>query len=104
MIQMIFKDWRAIHWDDIDTEELQSQVKILKDMTKKLDKKARIWDVYKGIEDETNGMMTSLPLIEMLKQPSMRKRHWMELQVITGKMFEIDSSFCMENLMEAHLE
>jgi dynein heavy chain len=104
LIKNTFVSWRAILWNNIDTEMLLSESKVLKEMVKKLDKKARIWDCFKGLDDEISGMMTSLPLIELLKQRSMRSRHWKELQLITGKSFEMDSSFCMENLMEAKLE
>eukprot|EP00656_Telonema_subtile_P018040 TRINITY_DN1972_c0_g1_i10.p1 TRINITY_DN1972_c0_g1~~TRINITY_DN1972_c0_g1_i10.p1 ORF type:complete len:4525 (-),score=1414.93 TRINITY_DN1972_c0_g1_i10:97-13671(-) len=105
MIVYCFEDWRSLLWDSIDTEYLMGEAKKLKDQVRRLDKKVRIWDTYKGIDDECNNMMVSLPLIQQLKSPSMRQRHWKELMLVTGTSFTLDSSFCLADLiaLELHL-
>jgi len=106
MAQLIiyqFEDWRSLLWDEIDTDSLSGEAKKLKDQVRRLDKKVRIWDTYKGIEDECNNMLVSLPLIQQLKSPSMRQRHWKELMMVTGTSFTLDSNFCLADLIALEL-
>ena len=103
LIVYTFQDWRRLLWNDIDTDYLAGEAKNLKDQVKKLDKKVRIWDTYKGIDDECGNMLTALPLVQQLKSPSMRQRHWKELMVVVGVSFTLDSAFCLEDLLKLEL-
>jgi len=103
LVDFTFQDWRTTLWDDIDTDYLMDEAKKLKDVVKKLDKKTRVWDVYKGLEDEVANMMVALPLIQLLKSPAMRQRHWKELMVVTSTNFTMDSNFCLADLVNLQL-
>jgi len=103
LVVFTFMDWRTTLWDNINTDFLTDEAKKLKDVVKKLDKKVRVWDVYKGLEDEVGNMAVALPLIQMLKSPSMRPRHWKELMAVTGTTFTMDSNFCLADLVNLQL-
>jgi len=98
-----FDEWKTCLWDMIDTEVLSDETKKIKDMVKKIDKKTRTWDCYKGLEATVGNYLISLPLIQQLKHPSMRSRHWKELMLVTGTHFTMDSNFCLADLLSLQL-
>lgn len=83
----------------IDTDMLTTETQKVRDIVKKLDKKTRSWDTFKGLEGEVQNMLTALPLIQQLKSPSMRGRHWKELMLVTGTHFTMVSNFCLADLL-----
>jgi len=98
-----FDDWKTTLWDVIDTENLSEETKKIQAVVKKLDKKVRTWDCYRGLEGTVNNYLVALPLIQQLKHPSMRQRHWKELMLVTGTHFTMDSNFCLADLLSLQL-
>ena len=103
LVHFNFLDWRTTLWDAIDVELYMNEAKKLKELLRKLDKRVRSWDAYKGLDEDIGNMMVVLPLIQQLKQPSMRQRHWKELMEVTGVQFTMDSNFCMADLINLNL-
>ena len=103
LVQNMFGDWKTTLWEMIDTDMLTDETKKVKDIVKRLDKKTRSWDAFKGLEGEVQNMLTALPLIQQLKSPSMRGRHWKELMLVTGTHFTMDSNFCLADLLSLQL-
>jgi len=103
LVSFTFDDWRRTLWDNIDTEYFVNEAKKLKDGIRRLDKKTRTWIVYNGLEDAVANMLTALPLIQLLKSPSMRQRHWVELMSVTGTHFTVDSNLCLDDIIGLQL-
>ena len=48
-----------------------------------MDKEARAWDVFNGLDADVKNMMTSLRAVAELQNPAIRDRHWHELMRAT---------------------
>ena len=48
-----------------------------------LDKEARAWDVFGGVDAMVKNMITSLRAVGELQNPAIRDRHWHELMQAT---------------------
>lgn len=48
-----------------------------------LDKEARVWDVYSGLDLYVKNLFTSLWAISQLQNRAVRERHWAQLIQIT---------------------
>lgn len=49
-----------------------------------LDKEARVWNVYVGLEHVLCDLLASLRAVTELLNPAMRDRHWAQLISTTG--------------------
>ena len=103
LIETTFEDYKVIKWNDIEVEALMAECKALSKTVKGCDKAVKNWPVYKGVEDSVKNMMTALPLVDELKHPSMRERHWKQLMRATGKSFTMNDNFSMGDLLALKL-
>lgn len=53
-----------------------------------LDKDARGWDVYVGLDQALKDLLTALRAVTQLQNPAMRERHWAQL-VMAMKVSEL---------------
>lgn len=60
---------------------------ILQEM-QSLDKDARGWDVYVGLDQALKDLLTALRAVTQLQNPAMRERHWAQL-VMAMKVSEL---------------
>ena len=71
--------WRTTLWSKIDVETMENDTKRFAKEIRGIDKEARGWDVFVGLETEVKNMMTSLRVVAELQNPSIRDRHWHQL-------------------------
>ncbi|KAL9650835.1 hypothetical protein ABK040_001885 [Willaertia magna] len=105
-ILSMFKDWMKTSFKKVDVDLLVDETKKLKRVVQNFNVKARIWDCYNGLSNTVNNMLTSLPLVQDLRSPAMRKRHWDELLNETNTVGAIDpedDSFSLEQLLDLGL-
>lgn len=50
---------------------------------RKLDKEARAWDVYCGLDLYVKNLLTSLRAVTQLQNTAIRERHWVQLVGVT---------------------
>ncbi|VDL18993.1 unnamed protein product [Hymenolepis diminuta] len=91
--------WRRISVDEMDFTLKQFSVKDLR----RLDKEARAWPVFLGIEAEVRNMMTSLRAVTELQNPTIRGRHWSQLMAATGVRFEMNDNTTLSDLLGLNL-
>mmetsp|Transcript_17270 Transcript_17270/g.33650 ORF Transcript_17270/g.33650 Transcript_17270/m.33650 type:complete len:4514 (+) Transcript_17270:154-13695(+) len=98
-----FEDWKKTLWDDIDTDDLVNQCKKLNVQINAMPKEMRTWKVFVGLQAEVKNLLTVLPLVNLLHSPFMKERHWRDLKTATGKQFNKDKDFRLQNILELHL-
>ena len=49
-----------------------------------MDKEAKAWDVFSGLDGTVKNMITSLRSVGELQNSAIRERHWLELMQATG--------------------
>lgn len=102
----LFKDWMKTSFLKVDVDFLVDETKKLKKQIQSFNSKTKSWDCFNGVSDAVNNMLVSLPLVQELRNPAMRTRHWEQLLEETGKTGVVnpqDDSFSLEQLLELGL-
>lgn len=79
---------REVPWSMIDGVVLEEEAKAFLGLVKAINKEIRDCDAFKQFERLVKEFLSTCPLFQALRHPSMRKRHWEDLIKITGKVFE----------------
>jgi dynein heavy chain len=103
MVRWQIEDWKNVPFLLIDYDEIQEQTKRFKQELNSLDKRVKRWDAFNGLSQDVNNFVVTLPLIQKLRNPGMRKRHWEMLMQKANVIFELSENFRLENLLALHL-
>jgi len=96
-------DWKTTLWSEIDIETMENDTKRFAKDIRKVDKEARGWDVFSGLETEIKNMITSLRVVAELQNPSIRDRHWHQLMNATGVRFTMNEKTTLFDLLNLNL-
>ena len=67
-------------------------------------KKLRAWRAFNDLSTKISDFQTVLPLLQELSKPSLRPRHWDEVEKITGHKLPVtDAAFTLSDLLKAPL-
>ena len=67
-------------------------------------KKLRAWRAFNDLNTKISDFQTVLPLLQELSKPSLRPRHWDEVEKITGHKLPVtDAAFTLAELLKAPL-
>eukprot|EP00741_Cyanophora_paradoxa_P004754 tig00000828_g4612.t1 len=97
------EEWKGTLWNDINTEFMDEETKKFVKEIRALDKRARGYDAYSGLETVVKNFLTVLPMISDLRHPSMRDRHWSQLMEETHVHFEMTEDFKLADLLSLEL-
>lgn len=62
------------------------------------------WQAFLDLKRTIDDFSESCPLLEMMANKSMTRRHWDHITDLTGHPFEVESSnFALQDIMEAPL-
>ncbi|XP_025202252.1 dynein beta chain, ciliary-like, partial [Melanaphis sacchari] len=95
--------WKSTLWNNVDTENIDMELKRFAKELKVMDKIIRDWSVYEYIEDLIKTMMTSLRALSELQNSAMKERHWAELMNVTNVRFSIEKSTTLNDLLSLNL-
>jgi len=101
-----FLHWMRTAFKNVDTDFLLEETKKLQKQLKGCSIRMKSWECFKGLETKVKNMATSLPLVQDLRSPSMRDRHWRHLLRVTKQTMQIDpesDSFSLKDLLELGL-
>lgn len=79
---------REIPWSMIDGVVLEEEAKAFLALVKAINKEVRDCDAFKQFERVVKEFLSTCPLFQALRHQSMRKRHWVDLILVTGKTFD----------------
>lgn len=54
------------------------------DQCLRLPKDLKEWEAYKDLRDKIDNLKSVLPIIQELKKPSIKSRHWEKIKELTG--------------------
>jgi len=98
----LFADWMKTSFKRVDVDTLVEETKLLKKVIGAFNANMKAWDSYTGLFNTVNNMLTSLPLVQDLRSPAMRTRHWDQLLEETHKKGTADpedDKFSLEQLL-----
>ncbi|XP_063077561.1 dynein axonemal heavy chain 9-like [Engraulis encrasicolus] len=90
VVQSSLAAWRTTRWRDINTDDMDLELKRLSKDLRGLDKEARSWDAFLGLDATLKNTLTSLRAVAELQNPAIRPRHWHQLMTATGVRFSMD--------------
>lgn len=101
-----FKYWMKSSFSTVDVDTLVDETKKIRKNVLSFNVKVRSWNCFKGMQEEVQNMLTSLPLVQELRSPAMRDRHWEELldeTKTTGQINPEDPNFSVRELLSLGL-
>ncbi|XP_070701078.1 dynein axonemal heavy chain 8-like [Pempheris klunzingeri] len=94
----------GILWTNVDIEKINAELLEFQNRCRKLPKGLKDWQAFLDLKQTIDDFNESCPLLEMMANKSMMKRHWDRIANLTGHQFEVESStFTLQNIMEAPL-
>ena len=106
VVDLVFSQieaWKSTLFTDINTDYMEDTIKKFSKEIRNVDRGARAFDVYTGLDSNVKNFLKTLPLVSSLRSPAMRERHWQQLASTTGVSIKIDSTFKLENLISLNL-
>ncbi|XP_019220092.2 LOW QUALITY PROTEIN: dynein heavy chain 11, axonemal [Oreochromis niloticus] len=102
-VQSSVENWTMTKWRQINVDQMDAELRRLAKDIQKLDKEARSWDVYSGLDLYVKNLLTSLQAVTQLQNPAIRERHWVQLIRTTQMDFTVTDSTTLENLLALQL-
>ncbi|XP_076601065.1 dynein axonemal heavy chain 8-like [Chaetodon auriga] len=94
----------GILWTDVDIEKISAELMEFQNRCRKLPKGLKDWEAFLELKKTIDDFSESCPLLEMMANKSMMRRHWDRITDLTGHQFEVESNtFTLQNIMEAPL-
>nr|XP_006825999.1 PREDICTED: dynein heavy chain 5, axonemal [Saccoglossus kowalevskii] len=93
-----------IPWVDVDIEQINQELTDFQNRCRKLPKALKEWQAFLDLKQTIDDFNETCPLLEMMANKAMMKRHWDRITGITGHTFDVESdTFLLRNIMMAPL-
>ncbi len=100
-----WESWKKIKFMEIKTQVMEDTAVGFQKKIVKLGRELKQLPVWQDLKDKVDNFKTCMPLIQDLKNPAFRPRHWEKLKVEIGKPIEHESDdFTLEVLLELGLD
>nr|XP_046263890.1 dynein axonemal heavy chain 8-like isoform X2 [Scatophagus argus] len=94
----------GILWTDVDIEKINAELLEFQNRCRRLPKGLKEWQAFLDLKKTIDDFSESCPLLEMMANKSVVRRHWDMITELTGHQFEVESNtFTLQNIMEAPL-
>ncbi|XP_053483492.1 dynein axonemal heavy chain 11 isoform X4 [Ictalurus furcatus] len=107
--QSIIDVWKETHWREINMEQMDAELKRFAKVRdsawemQSLDKEARGWDVYVGLDHALKDLLTALRAVTQLQNSAMRERHWTQLAMAMKVDFTVTEKTTLADLLTLQL-
>ena len=100
-----YNGWKGKHFLQLDANEIEDVVQKFTKKLVKLGKEVKDWEVFSNLKDRVNQIKRMVPLLQDLRNPAMRDRHWNSIMDEIGKSFSTTSQdFTLEKIYELGLD
>ncbi|KAJ3024564.1 UNVERIFIED_CONTAM: Dynein heavy chain 2, axonemal [Siphonaria sp. JEL0065] len=101
----VWEDWRTKPFLTLDAAEMEESVQKFLKKLQKMGKELKDWDVYSNLREKISQCRRTIPVLQDLKNPALRDRHWNQIMEETGKTFDPNSAqFSLEKIFEIGLD
>ncbi|XP_042345657.1 dynein axonemal heavy chain 11 [Plectropomus leopardus] len=102
-VQTSVENWTMTKWRQINVDQMDAELRRFAKDIRRLDKEARVWDVYCGLDLYVKNLLTSLRVVSQLQNLAIRERHWAQLIRTTKMDFTVTDRTTLENLLALQL-
>ena len=92
---------RCLIWSAVNARELSEETVKYRDSLSALPHAVRPWAAYVEMRRDVSSLLDSLPVIEQLKQPAIRERHWKEVMRLCGSTWQVDDTLTLGAILDA---
>ena len=99
-------DYKEMLWTDVPEriDMMKEKLEGFQNSCRKMPKSLREYEAFIELKRLIDDFVETLPLVEQLSHPSMRNRHWTQLQQQSGRQLNVYSdTFKLSTLLEADL-
>ena len=98
--------WKNVYFMQLNSERMLEDIESTRREVMQLRKDMEQLDVWQQLKDDIDLVKRILPIIDDLRTPAIRPRHWEQLKMQLDTDFDLDdeASFCLQRLMDAHVE
>ena len=101
----IYNNWKGKHFLELDANEIEDIVQKYTKKLTKLGKEVNNWEVFSNLKEKVNQIKKTVPLLQDLRNPAMRDRHWNSIMDEIGKSFSTTSEyFTLDKIYELGLD
>ncbi|KAI3387946.1 hypothetical protein SNEBB_000651 [Seison nebaliae] len=98
------KEYYELLWIDVDIGKINGELLEFQNKCRRLPKGLKDWPAYTDLKKCIDDFSESCPLLELMTDKAMKKRHWQRISDLTKHQFDLDSDdFKLKNIMEAPL-
>ncbi|XP_070822029.1 dynein axonemal heavy chain 11 [Chaetodon trifascialis] len=102
-VQSSVENWTMTKWRQINVDQMDAELRRFAKDIRKLDKEARVWDVYSGLDLYVKNLLTSLRAVSQLQNLAIRERHWVQLIRTTQMDILVTDSTTLGDLLALQL-
>ncbi|XP_063306953.1 dynein axonemal heavy chain 11 [Pelobates fuscus] len=102
-VRSSISDWVKTQWRQINVEQMDVELRRFAKEMWSLDKLARSWDAYVGLDLTIKNLITSLRAVTDLQNPAIRDRHWHQLMRATKVQFSMTEQTTLSDLLALQL-
>ena len=95
--------WKDTLWSEIDVAVLSNECENYTKTIRKIEKRAKDWSVYHGLEAFIKSVSSTLPIMDQLHSDKLRDRHWQHLLEVTGVDFQKQVDLKLNDILEKNL-
>lgn len=103
VVQSSLDAWQTTPWRQINVDDMEMECKRFSKELRALDKEARSWDAFSGLDGTVKNTLISLRAVAELQNPAIRARHWLQLMNATGVHFTMDQDTTLADLLRLNL-
>uniref|UniRef100_A0A672SY14 Dynein axonemal heavy chain 17 n=1 Tax=Sinocyclocheilus grahami TaxID=75366 RepID=A0A672SY14_SINGR len=103
VVQSCLEAWQMTPWRQINVDDMEMECKRFSKELRTLDKEARPWDAFSGLDGTVKNTLVSLRAVAELQNPAIRPRHWQQLMNATGVRFTMDKDTTLADLLRLNL-
>lgn len=97
--------WSKMYFMQLNSDTMLDLSERIRKEVMRLRTELQTTDVWVKLKEEVELMKRLLPIVDDLRTPAIRPRHWEFLKVQLDATFDIeDEKFCLNDLMEARIE
>ena len=92
--------WATTNFEEIDVTSMEDKVQRFSKLCFKLDRNLPRNKKVPAFSDAVNDYKNLLPVIQALRNPSMKPRHWDKVQELIGQPIIRDESFTLQKILD----
>ena len=98
-VRDVVKVWKATKWPQVDPMRYLQEVLEFQEQMDDLPEEIRASQLYMQQAAELESLATTLPLLNRMRSPSIRQRHWKQLMEIGQVTFTVTAEMLLEDVL-----